>query len=229
MKQIKASAVSDLHGNLNFDVPECDILAIAGDICPVRESHHPVHQRHWLERTFYPWCSTRLELGIKHIVFTPGNHDFVFQTVGYPEPPDGVTCLIDKPAMILGVKFYGTPWSVEFGHWAFMASEYRLAKKYAAIPQGLDVLLTHGPAYGLCDRILVPAWERSPEKPLGSMALLEAIKRVRPHRVLCGHIHTGSHEPVRACEGAVEAVNVSLLNESYNAAYKPYEFTVEAE
>ena len=229
MRSVRVAAVSDLHGNLDFDVPQCDILAIAGDICPVKESHHPTHQAHWLEHKFYPWCVNVLTSGVGQIVFTPGNHDFVFQKVGCPEPPQWVTLLIDRPAMILGVKFYGTPWSLEFGHWAFMLNEHRLAKKYDGIPVGLDVLISHGPAYGLCDTFLSPAWPDSSEKPLGSRALRDAVERVKPHRVLCGHIHTGSHEPVRACEGAVEAVNVSLLDEKYNAAYKPYEFTVEVQ
>lgn len=235
MKQIKASAVSDLHGNLNFDVPECDILAIAGDICPVRESHHPVHQRHWLERTFYPWCESLVSSGpARHVVFTPGNHDFVFEAGQSPEAPQGVTCLIDRAAEIQGVKFYGTPWSVRFGRWAFMADDAELVAKYKGIPEGLDVLISHGPAYGLCDTVLSPAWPGSPGQPLGSRALRTAIERVKPRRVLCGHIHTGSHDPVFAIPWAcskqgVEVVNVSLLDESYAPAYRPFEFTVAKE
>lgn len=236
MKQIKIAAVSDMHGNLNFEVPQCDILAIAGDICPCGESHHPVHQRHWLERKFYPWCAALVASGrASDIVFTPGNHDFVFEAGQSPEAPQGVTCLIDRAAEIQGVKFYGTPWSVRFGRWAFMADDAeQLAGKYADIPEGLDVLISHGPAYGLCDAILCPAWPDSPEEPLGSRALRDAIERAKPRRVLCGHIHTGDHDPVFAIPWAcskqgVEVVNVSLLDEGYNLAYKPFEFTVAKE
>lgn len=234
MKEVKVAAVSDLHGNLSFKVPQCDILAIAGDICPVRESHHPAHQRHWLEHKFYPWCEKRLVSGVGHIVFTPGNHDFVFEAKQDPELPPNVTCLIDRAAEIQGVKFYGTPWSLEFHNWAFGLNEYRLAAKYKCIPEGLDVLISHGPAYGLCDTIMNPVWTGSPEMPLGSRALRAAIERVKPRRVLCGHIHTGDHDPVFAIPWAcskqgVEVVNVSLLDESYALAYKPFEFTVVKE
>ena len=104
-----------------------------------------------------------------------------------------------------------------------MADEAALAGKYEAIPEGLDVLISHGPAYGLCDTVLSPAWPGSPGQPLGSRALLAAVRRVKPRWTLCGHIHTGSHTPVDG------AVNVSLLDEKYDMAYKPFEFIVAKE
>lgn len=224
MKEIKIVAVSDLHGDLNFDVPQCGILAIAGDVCPVKESHHPVHQRHWLDRKFLPWCAGLISGGtVKAVVMTPGNHDFVFQldkSVAYPE---GVTCLIDAEAGVCGVRIYGTPWTPTFGRWAFMDSEDMLIRRFAAVPEGLDILLSHGPAFGACDRIQSP---RCTEEPLGSKALLRAAERAKPAWLLCGHIHTGSHAAVRLCGGATTAVNVSLLDEDYRMAYKPFEFTV---
>jgi Icc-related predicted phosphoesterase len=224
MKEIKIAAVSDLHGSLDFGVPQCGILAIAGDVCPVKESHHPAHQRHWLDRKFLPWCAGLISGGtVKAVVMTPGNHDFVFQldkTVVYPE---GVTCLIDAEADVCGVRVYGTPWTPTFGRWAFMDGEDMLRRRFAAVPEGLDILLSHGPARGVCDRILSPG---RTEEPLGSRSLLGAVERAKPAWLLCGHIHTGSHDAARICDGATTAVNVSLLDEDYRIAYKPFEFTV---
>ena len=46
-------AVSDLHGQLP-DIPKCDLLLIAGDVCPVT-NHSLDFQEHWLDTEFRWW------------------------------------------------------------------------------------------------------------------------------------------------------------------------------
>lgn len=220
---VKVAAVSDLHGNLGFKVPQCDLLVIPGDICPVNESHHPVHQHHWLDKKFFPWCVDQLTSGVGHIVFTPGNHDFVFQqdhTVVYPQY---VTCLIDTEATICGLRIYGTPWTTVFCNWAFMLSDARLRAKYSKIPHGLDILITHGPAYGVCDTVLSPAWEQEAE-PLGPKELLRAVVKAKPRWHFFGHIHTGDHD---TDYGTTNVANVSLVDEKYRETYPVFTTDME--
>lgn len=227
MKETKIAAVSDLHGNLNVAVPQCDLLVIAGDICPVSGGHSLDAQAAWLDRSFFPWCESLVDSGLtRHVVFTAGNHDNILRKHKELNFPDFVTSLIDEEAWFDGVHIYGTPWSLKFMNWHFMENEGGLVYRYRGMPEGLDILISHGPAYGVCDLVTKPVFAGAPKEHLGSKALLRAVQRVKPAWFLCGHIHTGSHEAMRLCGGATTAVNVSLLDEDYQPAYKPFEFTI---
>ena len=224
MKEVKVVAVSDIHGELGFRVNACDILTISGDICPVVGPHSPTRQRLWIENDFIPWCQGLLDSGAaKDIVFIPGNHDFVFQRHPLTPMPEHVHLLIDSGVEVSGVKVYGTPWVPRFGNWAFMLEEFALKDKYAAIPAHVDILLTHGPAYGICDTVA------GETETLGSTALLAAIREKNPVFNLFGHIHTGSHELHRDDASGTVCVNVSLLDEEYAVGYRPFEFSIFTE
>jgi 3',5'-cyclic AMP phosphodiesterase CpdA len=54
-------AVSDLHGFLP-DIPPCDLLVVAGDVCPDRFGpfaaiHNPPDQQAWFDRNVRPWLA----------------------------------------------------------------------------------------------------------------------------------------------------------------------------
>lgn len=223
MSKVRVCAVSDLHGNLSVEIPVCDLLVIPGDICPVNMSHAPSAQNDWLVSTFYPWCRGLLAAGIQRIVFTPGNHDFVFQ-VDHTPPPEGVTLLIDRRVDVLGLSVYGTPWTPVFNRWAFMAKHVELTHKFLGIPDGLDILVSHGPAYHMGDKILRPTQWMKPDdvvRSLGSKPLAAAIRRAKPKYVFFGHIHTGDHSVQETNGGETKYANVSLLDELYRVAYEP--------
>ncbi|HEY4001846.1 MAG TPA: hypothetical protein VGO93_23430, partial [Candidatus Xenobia bacterium] len=51
-----------------------------------------------------------------------------------------------------GIRFWGSPWTPEFGHGWFMKTERELAPVWARIDNQPHVLLTHDPANGRLDR-----------------------------------------------------------------------------
>ena len=63
---MRLALISDTHGMLPEDIPDCDAIIHAGDIGPDRNTHQ------WWDETFRPWA---VKAGVP-IYATFGNHDF---------------------------------------------------------------------------------------------------------------------------------------------------------
>ena len=126
-----------------------------------------------------------------------------------------------------GLRIYGSPW-VPFinGSWAFEEVwQGQLAERFAAIPEGVDLLLTHTPPRIRHEKVDVSIDRNSPH--FGSVELLDALRTRRPRYALCGHIHTGDHNPIvlNHDDGRKTIVrNVSRLDEEYEIRFEPYVF-----
>jgi Icc-related predicted phosphoesterase len=231
-------SISDIHQYFPRDLPQGDVLTVSGDICFAARTDYEAQYHHI--KLFIMWCETLLDdKRYKDIVFVAGNHDGVFQQMmvkNQPireiafrkELPAHIHYLRDSMAEIDGVKFYGTPWTTEFCSWAFNASEGELdVTHYSKIPEGVDVLLTHGPVYGKNDRLGNPYNRWGPEK-LGSKALLKHCLRAKPSWVIFGHIHSGNHVPEEIVHEniVVKTVNVSIVDEQYHPHYDPFMFEI---
>ena len=264
---MKIAAFSDPHGEDIIDlVPECDVLCICGDISPNDAPHTIDGQRAW-----YRDVGVKDLLGYrskaKHVVFIAGNHDrFLYSCHlnGQNDAevramlPDGIHYLDGESVVIDGVKFHGNPWSncpfwAEPGGavWNFASKNQEfLAAMYKDIPGDVDVLLTHGPAFGFCDCILDQgvvnlAAEKYGDslkaEHLGCRELAQRILTMsgdapplkRLKHVLSGHIHSASHEPERkrpfGGNHEIEFRCVSILDEQYELGrYKPLELELNS-
>jgi Icc-related predicted phosphoesterase len=138
----------------------------------------------------------------------------------------------------MGVRIYGTPHTPTFGNWAFMHSEEVLHNYFSKIPKGLDILLSHGPVYGLNDTIMQYPERTSGRDPhIGSKSLREHMDRAKPTYVLVGHIHSGNHKIEKRFtdktyhpdveENYTLSINVSTMDEDYSVVYKPFQFILE--
>lgn len=67
---MKICAISDIHGEL-INIPECDVLCIAGDIVELNVQRDNELSKHWFENEFVPWVN---KLPCKKVIATPGNH-----------------------------------------------------------------------------------------------------------------------------------------------------------
>lgn len=205
-------AISDQHGTLP-ELPECDLLLIGGDICPIT-NHGVDFQQSWLLSEYRRWLES---VPARKIIMVAGNHDFVFeQRSGFLPADYPATYLQDSECQWEGLRIWGTPWQPWFCDWAFNLYEPELKKKWALIPKGIDILVLHGPPRGYGDRVLGSGEET------GSPALLQRIKTVAPRLAIFGHIHEGRGQWQL---GPTTLANVSLLNERYKPVHAPWTFT----
>src|SRR4051812_18718815 len=131
------------HGDWR-SVPDGDGLVHAGDLTRTGSVDELLQVRDFLRA-----------LPHDEKVVVAGNHDFLFQTqpdVARAMFDEGFTYLEDAAAVVKGLKFYGSPWTPRFHRWAFMKERGDdIATAWARIPEGLDVLVTHGPPFGVLD------------------------------------------------------------------------------
>ncbi|WP_333875761.1 metallophosphatase domain-containing protein [Methylobacter sp.] len=160
-----------------LQVPEGDVLIVAGDVCL---------RGHDYELELFDRFLGRLPH--RHKLLVAGNHDWVLADAGREAAKllvKNAIYLEDSGVEIEGVKFWGSPWQPEFMNWAFnLPRGPQLANVWAKIPNDIDVLITHSPPCGILDQI--PSGEH-----VGCDDLLAALQRVRPKVHVFGHIHEG--------------------------------------
>jgi Icc-related predicted phosphoesterase len=171
-------------------------------------------------------------------VVIAGNHDFGFEkdTVyadiclrhGILGDEDkSIIYLQDSPVMLNGVKFYGSPFTPWFYDWAFNAWRGpEIKKHWDKIPDDTDVLITHGPAYGICDKVSGNSLgldEVYGKGHAGCVDLLNRIKEVNPKIHVSGHLHQGRGHVRR---GQTDFYNATVVNEKYNVVYNPFEVEI---
>jgi Icc-related predicted phosphoesterase len=217
----KICCASDLHGFLP-KIPECDLLLIGGDICP--DAQTPL-QANWLSVAFRDWLDT---VPAKEIVGVAGNHDIVFEKSPQLLPERlRWRYLEDDLVELFGFKIYGLPWITPI--WgAFNRDEEGLARKYKNIPDDADIIISHGPPYGIRDgaprRFYTDDTKWPDVEHCGSASLTERIHDIKPKLVLFGHIHEGY--------GISEFndiifVNASIMDVTYTPCNEPLVFEIE--
>lgn len=215
--------VSDTHGlHRSIQIPEGDILIHAGDLSSSGKSSEVADATKWLA-----------SLPHQYKIAIAGNHDFLFER----SPGEattllrdaGVTYLQDTGVNVEGLSIYGSPWQPEFMNWAFNVPRGRLARYWDLIPSGLDILVTHGPPFGILDQS-TPAgtrrlaqWEDKEQftgsEHLGCEELLAAVERSQPRVHVFGHIHGGYGASLSE---HTDFYNASVCNEAYKPMNKPW-------
>lgn len=210
---MKFVAISDTHcRHRNLRLPKGDVLLHAGDIS------HRGDQREIID--FLDWFGQQ---PYQHKIFIAGNHDFFFErtkeNIIRKLIPAEVTYLKDELVIINGVRIWGSPYTPWFYRWAFNKRRGApLAEHWEKIPPDTDILLTHGPVYGINDLTLN-------EQHAGDKDLLQRVLVVKPRVHVCGHIHEGYGSVKRV---GTKFINACILNESYELINKPITFDLAA-
>lgn len=197
--------LSDTHCKQGLvNVPDGDVLVHAGDFTNTGSLLEVELFGLWLQG-----------LPHRHKVVIAGNHDWAFQRqpARARHALSGCHYLQDSGVEIDGVKFWGAPWQPWFYDWAFNLSRgAALREKWALIPEGTHVVITHGPPHGRGD--LVPRGER-----VGCEDLAARLCAIKPRLHVSGHIHNG-YGVVESPEGIIYA-NASICDEQYRPVNAP--------
>lgn len=246
---MKIAAISDLHGHLipADEMPEADVLCICGDIVPLNYQRSLVRSVSWFAFEFVPWVDS---LPYEKVFFVGGNHDFFLEDIMYGKDrnrqstymndaddvlstlmPDAIRVkhkklvyLCDNIFIYKGVKFYGSPWISALEKWAFYKTDEDLAKVWESIPYKVDVLITHMPSSMASTGTVLQHGAYNMMASYGSEVLTEAIQKRKIKYAICGHVHSGNHNPEKI-DYTVYA-NVSIKDENYKLSYEPLVFEV---
>ena len=215
---MKITLISDTHTRhheITQDLPGGDLLVHTGDLMNSGRNIEDI-------KSFCKWFDSLDQY--THKVFIAGNHDKMFQ-----DDPERALEIVNSYKNIIYlqdnwvevgsedkmVKIYGSPWQPWFYDWAFNLPRngMGLAAKWEAIPDDTDILLTHGPAFGILDTVVGRAYDN-----LGCELLTERLERLQPKIHVCGHIHTGYGYDFK---NGTHHFNAAVLDEQYDYTQVP--------
>jgi Icc-related predicted phosphoesterase len=181
---VRTCHFSDLHGQIQ-QLPEADLYVCTGDILPnsrnlwlfqVKQAEMEF-QNHWIKQNVSKW-SKIFANPYAPLLVVRGNHSFVDESplfayhlgpiheFNYPE-------VVQYCGLTIG-GFRGVP--PINGAWADELSEAELEYRCESLGK-VDVLVTHGPAFGWLDN------------DYGSTSIRNYLEKHAPKWHLLGHIH----------------------------------------
>ncbi len=207
---MKIIFISDTHGqHTNLQLPKLDtektMLIHTGDISKMGKEDEIIDFLNWFKIQDYTYK-----------IFIAGNHDFLFEmnpTLAESFIPTNCIYLNNSFVEIEGIKIWGSPITPRFYDWAFNCDRGEKIRKYwDQIPYDTDILLTHGPAYGILDQtkhgLLV-----------GCEELIRVIEKTKPKIHAFGHIHEAYG---KANNTDTIFINASVLDIRYQLVNKPF-------
>ena len=228
---LRIVAISDQHGYLPEITEPADIMLIAGDVSPLEIQFNKPKMKVWLETEFAYWIKS---LPVDKVYVVAGNHDAYFEGINpinlaeFKKQCDFKLIYLENNYVVhrhdgLEYKIFGTPYCHIFGNWPFMRSDEYMEDKFKSIPADCDIIISHDPPYGIgkVDQILeTNKYYQEDFKSLGNIPLSKELLKINFKLLVCGHIHSGSHDVTEFYNGKV--VNVSIKNEFYKPIYKPF-------
>lgn len=205
---MKLVCISDTHGeHERLSLPPGDVLIHAGDLT--------AHGKMLETENFMRWLGLQ---PFQHKLCVAGNHDTFMESdpalTSQFASDNGVVLLNDAGYQVDGINFWGSPITPRFLDWSFMRDPGEpIEAHWRMIPDSTDVLITHGPPFGILDKIRRPSGEL---ECTGCPSLRERIKKVLPRAHIFGHIHEGRG---KFSEETVSYYNVSSMNEHYRITH----------
>ena len=192
---MRVVCISDTHGRHRMvNIPDGDLLIHAGDVS--NGSEHEVED-------FLEWFAA---WGHPQKVFLAGNMDYA---LAHKKPqvlkdiPTDMPYLENESLEMDGLKVWGSPYVPNFVGVFNLPRGKALREEWAQIPDDVDILITHGPPYGILDKT-------SRGMEVGCEELRKRVDALSPRLHVFGHVHESY--------GRVESRGTLFLNVSLPAA-----------
>lgn len=217
---MRITAISDTHNKHKYidtrAFADTDILIHAGDFTGNGSRHQAIAFLQWFEA-----------LPIRHKIFVAGNHDKICTSITWSEivTQYAPNChyLYNSSVTIDGYKIWGSPYSNIFGNWEFMEDDLELADIWETIPKDTNIVVTHGPSYGIGD-LVDNDYEPDRDKHVGSHSLKDRLKKLKNLKLhVTGHIH----ESYSTYLGKWTTVNASICDANYTPFNQPISIHLE--
>lgn len=140
------------------------------------------HQERWLRSELSRYLE---QVPARSIVAVAGNHDWLCAQKPLLMMSLPWTYLCNEAAVVQNKKVWGSPFTTNFG--SFVVTAQDLAKIFRLIPQDVEILITHSPAYGRGDLVY--------GEHIGSRSLrarVDELAQLRLHAF--GHVHESARE-----------------------------------
>lgn len=220
----KIVVISDTHNrHKKITIPKCDILISCGDFTSMGYKREVEDFAKWMD-----------EQPADHIIIIPGNHELQFEK-DFPVSREWITehcpvahILVDESVVIDGIKIHGSPVTPWFCDWAWnrssnVKSGYHMRGKsffpteikphWDKIPDDTNILITHGPPYGILDTTTFANGDPKPGN-LGCVELMNRIKELKDLDLhFFGHIHSPGGTQVH--QDGVSYYNAAVCDECY--------------
>ncbi len=171
--------ISDTHGlHDQLVIPVVDLIIHSGDVSNWKDERNANEVLDFLE-----WYA---KIPCKKIL-VGGNHDVSIERglVTRKQIEDfGIIYLENELYKVDGIRIWGSPYTPSFGvGWAWNIERHEIQAVWDLIPE-CDIVVTHGPPYGILD-----IHEDNGIEYCGCKCLLNTILRREPQYHLFGHIH----------------------------------------
>lgn len=117
------------------------------------------------------------------VLYIHGNHDAKYDTVN----PDGCICIDDDIYVYKGIRILGLGGSMRYKPGSYQYTEWEMKRRIRKLwfkllrRKGIDILVTHAPAYQLNDGIDLPHQ--------GFRSFIKLMEKYKPRIFLHGHVH----------------------------------------
>lgn len=216
MGSTRLVCISDTHNqHFDLDLPSGDVLVHSGDFTNLGRLESILAFMNWMEAQDF-----------EHKILICGNHEL--EVSGQTEYMEhvaesfGIELIHNRVIEINGVSFYGEPRSQEFFDWGWMyARGYAATKVWDKLPS-VDVLVTHGPPYGIADNVprRMDTYTGKLSENAGCPELRKRLEyQTKIPLVVCGHIHEGYG--IHQTTFGTTVVNAAIMDRQYRPVNKP--------